>query len=230
MIKKDYIEVVYNETDVPFTSYPKKLTKYLSKKYNIQKKNNLLELGCGRGEFLKGFSDIGIDCYGVDLSDYAKKICPTADISKVNLLLEELPFQDNFFDFIYSKSFIEHFYYPEKIFEKSYRVLKPGGKLISLTPDWETIYKMFYEDYTHRTPFTITSLKDIHLINGFKNVKVERFRQLPITWKNDGGYNSFFLLLAKITRLISPPFLKKNFNWVKFSKEIMLLSSAEKDF
>ena len=39
MIKKDYIEVVYNETDVPFTSYPKKLTKYLSKKYNIQKKN-----------------------------------------------------------------------------------------------------------------------------------------------------------------------------------------------
>ena len=88
---------------------------------------------------------------------------------------------------------------------------------------------MFYEDYTHRTPFTITSLKDIHLINGFKNVKVERFRQLPITWKNDGGYNSFFLLLAKITRLISPPFLKKNFNWVKFSKEIMLLSSAEKD-
>ena len=68
----------------------------------------LLELGCGRGEFLKGFSDIGIDCYGVDLSDYAKKICPTADISKVNLLLEELPFQDNFFDFIYSKSFIGH--------------------------------------------------------------------------------------------------------------------------
>ena len=57
MIKKDYIEVVYNETDVPFTSYPKKLTKYLSKKYNIQKKNNLLELGCGRGEFLKGFEN-----------------------------------------------------------------------------------------------------------------------------------------------------------------------------
>ena len=38
-MKKDYIEVVYNETDRPFTSYPKKLTKYLSKKYNIQKKN-----------------------------------------------------------------------------------------------------------------------------------------------------------------------------------------------
>jgi len=220
-MKKDYIEVVYNEIDKPFTSYPKKLTKYLSKNYNILKKNNFLELGCG-------FSDIGVDCYGVDLSNYAKKICPTANISKVNLLSEELPFQENFFDFIYSKSFIEHFYHPEKIFEKSYRVLKPGGKLITLTPDWEIIYKMFYEDYTHRTPFTVNSLKDIHLINGFKNVKVERFRQLPITWKSDGSYNNFFLLLSEITKLILPSFLKKNFKWVKFSKEIMLLSSAEK--
>ena len=191
-MKKDYIDVVYNETDVPFTSYPKKLAKHLSKKYNIQKKNNLLELGCGRGEFLKGFSDIGINCYGIDISDYAKKICPSAHIAKINLVSEKLPFQENFFDFIYSKSFVEHFYHPEKIFEESYRVLKPGGKLITLTPDWETIYKMFYEDYTHRTPFTINSLKHIHSINGFRKIKVERFRQLPIVWNEDGSYKFLF--------------------------------------
>ena len=200
-MKKDYLEVVYNEIDKPFTSYPKKLAKHLSKKYNIQKKNNLLELGCGRGEFLKGFSDIGVECYGVDLSDYAKKICPSAHISKVNLVSEELPFQENFFDFIYSKSFVEHFYHPEKIFEESYRVLKPGGKLITLTPDWETIYKMFYEDYTHRTPFTINSLKHIHSINGFRKIKVERFRQLPIIWNEDGSYKFFFYYLLKLQDL-----------------------------
>ena len=200
-MKKDYLEVVYNEIDKPFTSYPKKLAKHLSKKYNIQKKNNLLELGCGRGEFLKGFSDIDINCYGIDISDYAKKICPSAHISKINLASEKLPFQENFFDFIYSKSFVEHFYHPEKIFEESYRVLKPGGKLITLTPDWETIYKMFYEDYTHRTPFTINSLKHIHSINGFRKIKVERFRQLPIVWNEDGSYNFFFYYLLKLQDL-----------------------------
>ena len=86
-MKKDYIDVVYNESDKPFTSYPKKLTNYLSKKYNIKKENILLELGCGRGEFLKGFIDIGINCYGVDLSENAKKMCPSAHISIVNLLM-----------------------------------------------------------------------------------------------------------------------------------------------
>ena len=34
IMKKDYIDVVYSEIDKPFTSYPKKLTNYLSKKYN----------------------------------------------------------------------------------------------------------------------------------------------------------------------------------------------------
>ena len=56
------------------------------------------------------------------------------------------------FDVIYSKSVIEHFYYPEKILKEAYRVLKPGGIIITLTPDWEFIYKSFYEDFTHRTP------------------------------------------------------------------------------
>jgi len=227
-MKKNYIDVVYNETDKPFTSYPAKLSKYLSKKYNIEKKHSLLELGCGRGEFLKGFNDIGIECYGIDVSDNAKKICHSAKILTADLVNEKLPFQDNFFDFVYSKSFIEHFRDPEKIFEESYRVLKPGGKLITLTPDWEIIYKIFYEDYTHYSPFTINSLKNIHIMNGFKKVKVQRFRQLPILWKNNGGSRSYLIPLAEVTRIILPSFFKNLSKWVKFSKEIMLLSSAEK--
>lgn len=228
-MKKNYLDVVYNEIDKPYTPYPKKLATHLSNKHNIKKNNSLLELGCGRGEFLKGFSDLGINCYGVDLSDFAKKVCPSANVSIVDMTVNKLPFEDNFFDFIYSKSFIEHFYYPEKIFEESYRVLKPGGKLITLTPDWETIYKIFYEDFTHRTPFTINSLKDIHLIHGFKKVKVERFRQLPITWKTNSFLRNFFIMIAEATRLLLPTLLKKNSKWVKFSKEIMLISTAEKE-
>ena len=43
-MKKDYLEVVYNEIDKPFTSYPKKLAKHLDAKYN-EIKNNLGNIG-----------------------------------------------------------------------------------------------------------------------------------------------------------------------------------------
>ena len=79
------------------------------------------------------------------------------DISKV-----PVPYSDNFFDIVFSKSFIEHFYYPEEIFKEAHRILKPSGILINLTPEWNYIYKSFYDDYTHRTPFTKKSLEEIH--------------------------------------------------------------------
>ena len=104
------------------------------------------------------------------LNKFHSKIC--------NLENELLPFKDGYFDIVFSKSVIEHFYYPEKIFKEVFRVLKPGGKVITLTPDWTYNYKIFYEDYTHRTPFMYESLRDIQLINGFIEVQVEFFYQL----------------------------------------------------
>ena len=71
--KKSYVEVAYNETDKPFTTYPKKLATYLSSRFNIKKDCKILELGCGRGELLNSFIDLGIDGYGTDISDYSKK-------------------------------------------------------------------------------------------------------------------------------------------------------------
>lgn len=226
--KNNYVDTIYNEKDRPFTKYPNQLIKYLIKRYNINTKHKLLELGCGRGEFLSAFLNSGINGYGLDISDSAKKICDKDRIFCIDFLKDKIPFEDNSFDFIYSKSFIEHFYYPEEIFKEIFRVLKPTGVVISLTPDWEIVYKSFYEDYTHRTPFTMESLRDIHLINNFKDVKVEKFKQLPILWSNNFFTKNLFSLISKLTEILIPDILKKKFKWIRFSKEIMLLSSAKK--
>ena len=219
-----YLEVVYNPEDKPYTDYPKKLIKYLIQRYQMKPGQKFLELGCGRGDFFNEFTEIGLDTYAIDNNDHYKKNLKTSNFFNIDMIKSKLPFEENSFDIVYYKSFIEHFYYPENIFKEVLRILKPGGKFINLTPDWDIIYKSFYEDYTHRTPFTETSLKDIYLINGFKNASVEKFKQLPVLW--DGNFIlSFF---SEVTRLLVPNYLSTKYKWVRFSKEIMLLSFGEK--
>lgn len=220
----DYVAVVYNEQDRPLTEYPFRLTRYLFDRFGIKPGQSLLDIGCGRGEFLDGFIRCGVKGHGVDRSRAAEKYCPAAELRTADLETDKLPYDDDFFDVVYSKSVIEHFYYPEKLVAEIYRVLKPGGLVITMCPDWEFNYRMYPEDYTHRTPFMRASLRDIHLIHGFDNIHVERFRQLPVLW----GSMGWLLPLAEATRLLAPTFLKPRSKWVRFSKEIMLLSSATK--
>lgn len=221
--QRDYVAVVYNEEDRPFTQYPDKLACYLSSRYKLPKGSKILDLGCGRGEFLRGFIRCGLNGYGVDQSFIAKSVCPEAEILQSDLENEPLPYDDNSFDVIFSKSVLEHFYYPEKLVTEIYRVVKPGGLVITMVPDWESVYKTFYEDYTHRTPFTANSLKDIFLINGFDDVKVEKFRQLPFLWSLP-----WLRPFAAFVSLTAPRVLRPRSKLVKFSQEIMLLCSCVK--
>lgn len=220
----NYVEVIYNEKDRPLTNYPDKLAHYLFHRYSLKSGQALLDIGCGRGEFLRGFINCGARGFGVDRSDIAYKYCHQADLRIADLENDSLPYDDNTFDVVFSKSVIEHFYFPERLVKEMFRVLKPGGMVITLCPDWEFNYRIYFEDYTHRTPFMKSSLRDIQLIHGFENVCVERFRQLPILW---GAFRGL-LLAAELTRIFAPNSLKPYSKWIRFSKEIMLLSTATK--
>jgi SAM-dependent methyltransferase len=222
---RDYVDVVYNEADRPLTEYPQKLASYLFNRYSIKKGDNFLDIGCGRGEFLKGFVCCGVNGHAVDQSSAVRKYCPEAELRNSDIENDGIPYPDNYFDVVYSKSVIEHFHYPERLIKEMYRVLKPGGLAITLCPAWEYNYRIYFEDYSHRTPFMFESLRDIQIIHGFEEVQVEFFRQLPSTWY---GMNAIAVPLAEITRLLVPSLLKKRSKWVRFSKEIMLLAASRK--
>ncbi|QNJ13133.1 S-adenosyl-L-methionine-dependent methyltransferase [Synechococcus sp. A18-46.1] len=224
MIQKDYVSVIYDESERPFTSYPKKLVEYLFQRYKLKFSDKILDIGCGRGEFLKEFTDLGLSGFGVDQSQASRNYCSNAVLKFSDIESQGIPYDDDFFDVVYSKSVIEHFYYPEKMVCEAYRVLKPGGLMITLCPDWHFNYRIYFEDYTHRTPFMQSSLRDILLIHNFKNVRVENFRQLPTLW----GKEKFLTPFAELTRLLVPNSFKSLSKWVRFSKEIMLLATATK--
>jgi len=216
-----YLSVVYDEKSHPYTEYPKQLCQYLYQLFELKPGMKMLEPGCGRGEFMENFQSLGLDVYGVDISHEATDFSKDFVVEICDVDNEPLPFLDKTFDVIYSKSFIEHLYYPEKFIKEAQRVLKPGGLLISLTPDWETEYKVFFDDYTHRTPFTSISLNDFYNIHGFIETKVHKFRQLPIIWR--------YPVLNNICKIFSPFIpIRTEIKFLKWSKRVMLIGSGKR--
>lgn len=216
----DYLTVVYDEKLRPYTDYPGKLARLLFDKYGMQAGQTLLEPGCGRGEILKCFRDLGMQVKGSDLSPETAVLLKDMDIKICDVENDGLPYADNSFDVIYTKSFLEHFYYPERFIKEALRVLKPGGLMLNLVPDWEANYRKYFDDYTHRTPFTTVSLRDIQSIHGFEKIEVVKFRQLPFLWRSP-LLNSFCSLIAPFVPLRT----KGKMRWVR---EIMLIGAGRK--
>lgn len=218
----DYLNIIYNQKSHPKTSYPEKLVKYLFNSFEMGKGQIFLEPGCGRGEFLNEFNKLGLKCHGIDLSPYSGIMADEIEVIKgIDLEKDKWPYPDNFFDIIYNKSLLEHLNNPDKFLNEARRVLKPNGKIICLVPDWESNYKTYFDDFTHRTPFTKVSLNDIFEITDFKNIKVVKFRQLPIVWR--------FPLINIFCSIISPfiPVRTKN-KFLRWSRELMLIGYAQK--
>jgi SAM-dependent methyltransferase len=218
---KNYLSTVYDEESHPYNDYPKNLCSYLFQSFGMARGMKMLEPGCGRGEFLNNFKDLGLDVVGVDISPEAVEYENNLDVRLCDVENFPLPFEDNTFDIIYSKSFIEHLYYPEKYLEEAYRVLKPNGILLTLVPDWESNYKIYFDDFTHRTPFTKIALEDAYNMYGFSEVSVFKFRQLPVVWK----YPKLNYLCAAISPFI--PVRAKN-KFLRWSRELMLVGVGVK--
>jgi SAM-dependent methyltransferase len=134
---------------------------------------------------------------------------------------DKWPYPDNFFDIIYNKSLLEHLNKPDKFLNEARRVLKPNGKILCLVPDWESNYKTYFDDFTHRTPFTEVSLNDIYEITDFKKISVTKFRQLPIVWRFP-AINIFCSIIAPFV-----PVRTKN-KFLRWSRELMLIGYAQK--
>lgn len=216
-----YLKTRYSEENRPYTSYPEKLVKYLITEYGLKEGMSLYEPGVGRGEHLNIFKNCGLSVFGSDIEREAKDFNSDIEIENVNLDVSRSFHDESTFDVIYSKSFVEHLNDPSFFLREAHRLLKPGGKLITLTPDWDSQFKNFFDDYTHIRPFTLKSLEEIQISTGFTNIKVRKFKQLPSSWNNK-TLDKFYDLISVFVKHRSKD------NFFRWTKEKMLLSIAEK--
>jgi len=102
---------------------------------DLKEGEKVLDLGCGNGRWYKVFKEKKVDYFGVDnsekLIEIAKENFPDAKFFVGDAL--NLPFQDDFFDKVYSIALLHHIPSEDfriKVLKEAKRILKPGGILI----------------------------------------------------------------------------------------------------
>jgi SAM-dependent methyltransferase len=211
---KNYVANAYSVRERPVTEYPAQLARYLSERFCIPNDAKILDNGCGRGDYLRAFSRLGggYTICGTDIDGSGN------DVWKVDLEHDRLPFDDDFFDMVFSKSVMEHLYRAENYLDEMRRVLKRGGRLILMVPDWETQNRIFYDDPTHVHPYTRKSVKKLLEIQGYTDIGVERFCQLPGAWKHPHQ-----MIFVKMLQLLGPVKKTHRNKFIRFARELMIL-------
>jgi 2-polyprenyl-3-methyl-5-hydroxy-6-metoxy-1,4-benzoquinol methylase len=99
----------------------------------------VLDIGCGNGFVAMQLAQFGHSVVGVDASADGIKIArsayPLVRFEVCSLYDDRLPdIVGTSVECIIALEVVEHLFYPKKLFEQSYRILKPGGYLIISTP------------------------------------------------------------------------------------------------
>lgn len=231
-----YIETHYLRDEFAETDYPQKLCDHIVARFiaphfgGAVEGRTMLDIGSGKGNHLVGFGRRGLTVTGLDKLPDRHEMLAQFEIRPCDLERDRFPFDDDAFDVVFSKSVIEHVWNTDNFLSEARRVLKPGGLLVLMCPDWRTQAHMYWDDYTHVKPWTRKGLQNALKIHAFRNVEAMLFRQLPALWR----YPTLEYL-ADVIAFITPETWKwkdkeeKAFHeWIRFSKEKMLLATAVK--
>jgi 2-polyprenyl-3-methyl-5-hydroxy-6-metoxy-1,4-benzoquinol methylase len=157
----------------------------------------VLDLGCGRGEWLELLAENGLTASGVDSNQSCVSECHARGLSvrEADALsfLAELPEQSQ--GAVTAFHVVEHMPFRTilNLLDEAVRVLKPGGLLILETPNPANLIvgaHTFYLDPTHLRPLPADLLRFFVESRGFCGVEVRPLHPFPDCFRVEGEPNS----------------------------------------
>lgn len=144
----------------------------------------VLDIGCGRGEWLELLRDHGLVGKGIDLNSVFIGACRELDLDVIEgdaiATLRAMP--DDSVGAITSMHLVEHLPFEAVIalLDEAKRVIRPGGVIVLETPNPENLSvatHTFYFDPTHRNPLPPEALRWIVQARGFQDARIERLKE-----------------------------------------------------
>lgn len=161
-------------------SYFEKKLKQIAK-LKGEKRGKLLDIGCALGYFLESAKKDGWEVVGLDISPYAVEAVRKGGVKAVEGFLYEAGFERNSFDVITIFQTIEHDPNPVNLLSEIYRILKPGGILLLITPDQKGMLPTLlgkkwhgWQVEAHLFWFDKQSLQFALKKAGFRNIEIKK--------------------------------------------------------
>jgi len=186
--------------------------------YFLQSPEPVLDLGCGRGEFLKVMQEISKKAYGVDMNEYEVQRLNDegfeAVVADALTHIDSLPRES--IGGVFCAQVVEHLP-PEhvyRILSGLHRVMKPGSPLIMETVNPLSVFgfhHVYFKDPSHIFPVHPETLVFMLRYSGFQEVKSvpitpvpeqQKLQQPKIETCGTGVYEYMKGVVAKLNNLI----------------------------
>ncbi|QJB45976.1 class I SAM-dependent methyltransferase [Dolichospermum flos-aquae] len=153
----------------------------------------ILDVGCGRGEWLELLKESGYISRGLDINRVMVEQCQARGLETIEAdvinYLQSLP--ENSLGAITGFHIIEHLPFKTlmRLFSETVRVLKPQGLVIFETPNPDNVLvgsNTFYLDPTHINPLPSPTIKFMAEMFGLYNTQIITLHPYPENAKVDG--------------------------------------------
>jgi ubiquinone/menaquinone biosynthesis C-methylase UbiE len=174
------------------------ITRFLEPYWALPKNAAALEIGTGYGSWIRQIraeKRVALDI-NPDLPEVFRKEGIRDVETLVGSCVNLAGIPSNSLDLVCASNVLEHLTLDDAIrtAHEIFRVLKPGGAVTLVQPNFALKPREYFDDFTHRTIFTQESLRDLFEASGFESQKLWK-RFMPFSMKSSTARLSFLVPL-----------------------------------